>query len=64
MKMEMKNLFKRHKAVVFLSVEESKDGDGIKTYFNPMISAFPIAYRKQLITFLQGMIEELQKDEK
>ena len=59
--MEMKELFKRHKEVIFLSVVEAKNGEGIRTYFNPMISAFNQAYKDQLISFLKGVVKDLEK---
>jgi len=59
--MNIKELFQREKDVIFLSVVKSSRGEGIRTYFNPMIEKFPKAYREQLISFLEGIIKDLRK---
>lgn len=59
---DVRNIFKRRTPETYLSVIEGKQG--IQTYINPLIKQFNQAYKKQLITFLEGVITELKGKEK
>jgi len=52
-----KNMFKGKET--YINVKEGKQG--IETYINPNIKGFNSAYKSQLISFLQGVIKELNK---
>ncbi len=47
------------KPAVFLLVKESEYG--IQTYINPDIHKFDNAYKKQLKSFLEGVVKQLEK---
>ncbi len=56
---DITKIFKRKKPTTYLNVTEAPQG--IQTFVNPLISQFNKAYKEQTITFLQGVIKELEK---
>jgi len=55
---DLAGIFRRKQPTTFLSVTEGSQG--IQTYLNPLIRQFNKAYKEQLISFLKGVISELE----